>query len=107
MTEEELFITQPTGIADVARRISGVEKSSDSLWGSEINIWGLGRDAVVLLIDGCRVNTTTDINARFGLVAPADHCTWGGRWQNLLEMQDNIHSHPISFLKNKIEQSYQ
>ena len=72
VTEEELFMTQPNGIADAARRISGVEKSSDSPWGSEINIRGLGRDAVILLVDGCRVNTATDINARFGLVAPAD-----------------------------------
>ena len=72
VTEKEFFIIQPTGIADAARRIPGVEKSSDSPWGSEINIRGLGRDAVILLIDGCRVNTATDINARFGLIAPAD-----------------------------------
>lgn len=72
VTEEDIFLNQPTGIADAARRIPGVEKSSDSPWGSEINIRGLGRDAVIFLIDGCRVNTATDINARFGLVAPAD-----------------------------------
>jgi len=72
VTETELFNLQPAGIADAARRIPGVEKSTDSPWGAEINIRGLGRDSVVFLIDGCRVNTSTDINARFGLVAPAD-----------------------------------
>ncbi len=63
---------QPLSLSNVIRRIPGVEKSSDSAWGSSINIRGLGRNSVVFLIDGCRVNTATDINARFGLVSPSD-----------------------------------
>jgi len=72
VSADELLVWQPAGIADAVRHLPGVEKSSDSPWGAEVNIRGLGRDAVVFLIDGCRVNTATDINARFGLVAPAD-----------------------------------
>nr|NJM04941.1 Plug domain-containing protein [Desulfobacula sp.] len=49
-----------------------MKKTSDSPWGSDINIRGLGRNNVLFLIDGCRVNTATDINARFGLVNPQD-----------------------------------
>ena len=59
-------------LADIARRIAGIEKSSDSSWGPEINIRGLGRNRIVFLVDGCRVNTATDINAQFGLVNPDD-----------------------------------
>ena len=63
---------QPISVTQAARRLSGVEKSSDSIWGSAINIRGLGRNSVIFLIDGCRVNTATDINAQFGLINPSD-----------------------------------
>ncbi|GBC61461.1 TonB-dependent receptor [Desulfonema ishimotonii] len=63
---------QPMSLTNATRRIPGVEKSSDSAWGSAINIRGLGRNSVIFLIDGCRVNTATDINAQFGLVNPSD-----------------------------------
>jgi len=69
---KEVAEQQPTSLTDVTRRIPGVDKSSDSAWGSAINIRGLGRNSVVFLIDGCRVNTATDINAQFGLVNPCD-----------------------------------
>jgi hemoglobin/transferrin/lactoferrin receptor protein len=60
------------GITNATARIPGVDKSSDSPWGSGMSIRGLGRNSVVFLVDGCRVNTATDINARFGLVNPLD-----------------------------------
>lgn len=70
--DEALYEDQPISLTNVARRIPGVEKTSDSAWGSDINIRGLGRNSVLFLIDGCRVNTATDINAQFGLVNPSD-----------------------------------
>jgi hemoglobin/transferrin/lactoferrin receptor protein len=69
---EEIFNEQPVSVSDVLERIPGVSKSSDSLWGSEVYIRGLGRGRVVFLIDGVRVNTATDINAQFGLIDPND-----------------------------------
>lgn len=56
--------------SDLLRLISGVTAVSDGAWGSEVNIRGLSRESVVLLIDGVRVNTATDIAARFGTVDP-------------------------------------
>jgi hemoglobin/transferrin/lactoferrin receptor protein len=70
--EETLFEDQPMSITNTTDRIPGVEKSSDSAWGSAINIRGLGRNHVVFLIDGCRVNTATEINAQFGLIDPLE-----------------------------------
>jgi hemoglobin/transferrin/lactoferrin receptor protein len=69
---EEIFREQPVSVTDVLERIPGVNKSSDSPWGSEVNIRGLGRGRVVFLIDGVRVNTATDISAQFGLIDPND-----------------------------------
>lgn len=68
----EIHLHQPVSLTNITPRIAGVDKSSDSAWGSAINIRGLGRNRVVFLIDGCRVNTATDINAQFGLVDPMD-----------------------------------
>ena len=69
---ETIGETAPVSLTDVAARIPGVEKTSESIWGGDINIRGLGRDSVVYMIDGIRVNVTTDINGRFGLVNPED-----------------------------------
>ncbi|MCG8473153.1 MAG: TonB-dependent receptor plug domain-containing protein, partial [Desulfobacterales bacterium] len=65
---KELESLAPISITNALPRIAGVDKSSDSAWGSAINIRGLGRNRVVFLIDGTRVNTATDINAQFGLI---------------------------------------
>jgi hemoglobin/transferrin/lactoferrin receptor protein len=69
---QDLFVTQPLSLTDTTRRIPGVEESSDSAWGSEINIRGLGRNRIVLLVDGVRINTATDLGAQFGLIDPND-----------------------------------
>lgn len=69
---DDLFEVQPFSISNAAARIPGVEKTSDSAWGSEMNIRGLSRSRVLFLIDGCRVNTATDKNAQYGLVDSND-----------------------------------
>ncbi len=69
---ETLKTVQPVSVTDALKRIAGVDFSGDSRWGAEVNIRGLGRNRVVFLIDGCRVNTATEINAQFGLIAVED-----------------------------------
>lgn len=64
--------TGPASIAEAMARIPGVSKSGDSPWSSDVNIRGLGRDSVVVLIDGVRMNMTTDINGRLGVVNQND-----------------------------------
>ncbi len=72
VTIEDISRIAPVSLTDITRIIPGVEKTTDSPWGSDINIRGLSRNNVLFLIDGCRVNTATDINARFGLINPDD-----------------------------------
>lgn len=69
---EEIFYRNPSALADMAARIPGVAKANDSIWGADVNIRGLGRNRIIILIDGCRVNTATDINAQFGLIDPME-----------------------------------
>lgn len=72
VTAQEIEETAPVSVTDAMERVPGVSKSTDSQWGGEIVIRGMSRDSVVFLIDGCRVNVTTDINGRFGLINPED-----------------------------------
>ena len=70
--QDEIREREAVGLANVMELVPGVSKTSDSTWGSDVNIRGLSRESVILLIDGCRVNTATDINAQFGLIDPMD-----------------------------------
>lgn len=68
----EIRETLPLGVSDAVDRLPGVDVSTDSPWGAETVIRGMARDSVVVLIDGCRMNGTTDINGRLGMVNPDD-----------------------------------
>lgn len=69
---EEIFYRHPPALSDMAGRIPGVSKANDSIWGADVNIRGMGRNRLIILIDGCRVNTATDINAQLGLIDPME-----------------------------------
>lgn len=58
------------GVVETLERIPGVTRSEDSPWSADVVIRGMTRDSVVVLVDGLRVNMTTDLNGRFGLVPP-------------------------------------
>jgi hemoglobin/transferrin/lactoferrin receptor protein len=57
-------------LSDLAGLTPGVARNSDGPWGSDINIRGLSRESVVMLVDGVRVNTATDLGGRFGFLDP-------------------------------------
>jgi len=67
---EAIFKERPISVPNLAKNISGVTKNSDGAWGSDINIRGLSRDSVVVLIDGVRHDTANAINARLGQIDP-------------------------------------
>jgi hemoglobin/transferrin/lactoferrin receptor protein len=71
-TEEDIALTAKASIADALALNPGVTISGDSTWGRDISIRGLGGTSVVVLIDGKRLNTATDINARLGFINPLD-----------------------------------
>lgn len=66
--ERELREQAGSSVTESLERIPGVSRSNDSPWSADLIIRGMTRDSVVVLIDGMRVNMTTDINGRFGLV---------------------------------------
>lgn len=70
--EEDLTQAPQSSLADALERLPGVNRSGDSPWGQDISIRGLSGPSVILLIDGKRLHTATDINARLGFLNPAD-----------------------------------
>ncbi len=72
VTEEEIRRSGAVSLPEVLARIPGVAKSGDSPWSSDVSIRGLGRDSVVILVDGVRLNMTTDINGRLAAVNQND-----------------------------------
>jgi len=72
VNQNQISFTSPLGVANIAETIPGINKTSDMPWGSDINIRGLGRDKIVVLINGNRLSTATAIPARFGTITPQD-----------------------------------
>lgn len=72
VTQEDIRETGPNSVSQALARIPGVSLNGDSPWSGDVSIRGLNRDAVVVLIDGVRVNMTTDINGRLGVVNQND-----------------------------------
>ena len=55
-------------ISDVLKEEPGVSLMRDGVWGTEVSIRGLSRENVVVLIDGNRIATSTDVAARLSMV---------------------------------------
>ncbi|MBA4388072.1 MAG: hypothetical protein C0404_08835 [Verrucomicrobia bacterium] len=72
LTRDEIEDGHPVSITDSFKLVPGVARVGDGAWGGDASIRGLSRDSVVMMVDGCRVNTATDINARFGLIDPME-----------------------------------
>lgn len=70
--KEDIQLAPKASIADSISRIAGVSRSGESPWGQDVSIRGLSGASVVVLIDGMRVNTATEINARLGFINPLD-----------------------------------
>lgn len=58
------------GAPELAATVPGAWVVTDGAWASDVSLRGLSRESVVMLVDGCRLNTANDIAGRFSLVAP-------------------------------------
>jgi hemoglobin/transferrin/lactoferrin receptor protein len=70
--QEDLARAPQASVADSLDRLPGIKRSGDSPWGQDISIRGLSGPSVVLLLNGKRLHTATDLNARLGFINPAD-----------------------------------
>jgi hemoglobin/transferrin/lactoferrin receptor protein len=71
-TEQDIALAHKGSIMDALERIPGLARTGDSPWAQDISIRGLSGPSVVILVNGKRINTATDMNARLGFINPAD-----------------------------------
>lgn len=66
---EKSFIQKDPGqsVSDILKKESGISLIRDGIWGTEISIRGLNRANIVAMIDGNRIETSTDISARLSM----------------------------------------
>jgi hemoglobin/transferrin/lactoferrin receptor protein len=59
-------------LADALDAFPGISRTGESPYAQDISIRGLSGPSIVILVNGKRINTATDINARLGYINPAD-----------------------------------
>lgn len=70
--EEEFRAATPNSLAELVEKQPGVTMGKDGIWATDLNIRGLSKQNLVLLIDGNRVETSTAVSAGMSLINPDD-----------------------------------
>ena len=68
LDEKKLQRSSSVTISDMLGEQPGISLLRDGIWGTEISIRGLSRANVLTLIDGSRVETSTDLSARLSMI---------------------------------------
>lgn len=62
-TKKEIELASSTTISDVLQQEPGITLSGDGVWSTGVNIRGLSQQRIVMLVDGNRIETATDLMA--------------------------------------------
>lgn len=62
-TKKEIESASPVTASDILEQEAGVALARDGVWATGINIRGLGQQRIVMLVDGNRIETATDLMA--------------------------------------------
>ncbi len=68
ISKKELDKKNYTGIADALQNEPGLSIRKDGIWGSETTIRGMSQNNVVTIIDGSRIETSTNLAAGMSLI---------------------------------------
>ncbi|HEX9252458.1 MAG TPA: TonB-dependent receptor [Ignavibacteriaceae bacterium] len=68
INKKEIEMSPSFTVSDLLKTESGISLLRDGIWGTEVSIRGLSRSNVVTLIDGNRIETSTDISARLSMI---------------------------------------
>ena len=69
---EKIAQRMPTTISDILSTESGISLARDGIWGTHVTIRGMSRNNIVTLVDGNRIDTSTDMAAGLSMVAVND-----------------------------------
>lgn len=71
-TSDDISAAPKGSLVDAISRLPGISRAGDSPWGQDVSIRGLSGPSIVVLVNGKRINTATDMNARLGFINPMD-----------------------------------
>jgi len=63
VTQKQIELSSSFTVSDVLEQESGVSMARDGVWATGINIRGLDQQRIVMLVDGNRIETATDLMA--------------------------------------------
>lgn len=66
--QERIDQIMPRDIPEAVNAEPGLAITRDGIWGSHINIRGLGRNNVVMMVDGNRIDTANDLAAGLSMI---------------------------------------
>ena len=72
VTEDELLESVPVSLPSALAQKPGISVGNEMPWSGRTVIRGMSRDQVVMLVDGSRVVTATEVSAQYGLIPAAD-----------------------------------
>jgi outer membrane receptor protein involved in Fe transport len=72
INSKKIEIKSAVSVPDLLKQQSGLALSRDGIWGTNISIRGLSRSNIITLIDGNRIETSTDIAAGLSLYNLSD-----------------------------------
>ncbi len=58
----------PVSVPDVLKNEPGLALERDGIWGTDVSIRGLSKSSIVMMVDGNRLETATDVNAALSLI---------------------------------------
>lgn len=67
ITKDEILNNPSVTISDILKTEPGIALLSDGAWGTDLSIRGMNRANIVTMVDGNRLETATDINARLSM----------------------------------------
>ena len=68
INREEIETKSEITVPDILKNKSGISLTRDGIWATDVNIRGLSKYNVVILIDGNRIETATDLSARLSMI---------------------------------------
>jgi len=72
VSDDDILRRPVNNIAEALDNKPGISLTRDGIWSADVSIRGISKTGVVILVDGNRVETATDLSARLSMIEVSD-----------------------------------
>ncbi len=72
VSDDEILRRPVNNIAEALDNKPGISLTRDGIWSTDVSIRGISKAGVVILVDGNRIETATDLSARLSMIEVSD-----------------------------------